>query len=110
MRLSASMERGIAYDRRRYLRHSVHIGGGLAANIRPSLPILVTDLSTGGCGIEHDFHVEEGVRVWVRLPGLENLPARVAWVDGRRAGLAFDNPLHAAVVEHIVGTAADGEA
>jgi hypothetical protein len=103
MRISAALERGVQYDRRRYLRHAVRIGGGLSENIRPSLPILVTDLAVGGCGIELDADLEPGSRVWVRLPGLESLPARVAWAGDGRAGLAFDNPLHPAVVDHIVG-------
>jgi hypothetical protein len=103
MRLSASLERGMAYDRRRYSRHTVQIGGGLSANIRPSLPIQVTDLSVGGCGIEHGNHLEAGTRVWIKLPGLESLPARIAWAVDGRAGLAFDNPLHPAVVAHLTG-------
>ena len=104
MRISAAIERGVQFDRRRYMRQAVQVGGGLSANIRPSTPILVTDLSIGGCGIELDIELEPGSRVWVKLPGLENLPARVAWADGARAGLSFDNPLHPAVVAHIAGT------
>ena len=108
MRISAALERGAVFDRRRYLRHAVQIGGGLAANIRPALQILVTDLSVGGCGIELDAELETGGRVWVKLPGLENLPARVAWTDDRRAGLEFDHPLHPAVVEHVIQGSAAG--
>ena len=106
MRIAAALERGAVYDRRRYLRHQVQIGGGLAAHIKPSTPVAVTDLSTGGCGIEVSFELEQGARVWLRMPGLENLPARVAWAEGNRAGLAFDHPLHPAVVQHLVSGAA----
>jgi hypothetical protein len=102
MRISAALERSVQFDRRRYLRHIVQVGGGLSVNIRPSLPILVTDLSAGGCGIELDVELEQNARVWIKLPGLENLPARVAWTNGRYAGLTFDHPLHPAVVEHLV--------
>jgi hypothetical protein len=106
MRIPAALERGAVFDRRRYLRHQVQFGGGLAVNIKPSSPVAVTDLSTGGCGIEAGFELERGARVWLRMPGLENLPARVVWVEGDRAGLAFDHPLHPAVVRHL----ADGTA
>ncbi|HYJ29897.1 MAG TPA: PilZ domain-containing protein [Allosphingosinicella sp.] len=106
MRISAALDRAVQFDRRRYMRHTVQVGGGLSANIRPSLSVLVTDLSAGGCGIEHDIELEPGARVWLRLPGLENLPARVAWTADRKAGLSFDNPLHPAVVEHVVRGAA----
>jgi hypothetical protein len=106
MRISAALDRAVQFDRRRYLRHSVQVGGGLSANIRPSLPVMVTDLSAGGCGIEHDFDLEPGARVWLKLAGLENLPARVAWIADRKAGLSFDNPLHPAVVAHVLRGAA----
>lgn len=101
MRIPAAIERGQAFDRRRYMRQRVQVGGGLSDNIRPSLPVTVTDLSVGGCGIELSAFVEPGSRVWLRLPGLEALPARIAWASEDRAGLAFDHPLHPAVVEHI---------
>lgn len=101
MRVAASLERGAAYDRRRYQRHVVQLGAGLSANIRPATRVTVTDLSTGGCGIELAIHVEPDARVWLKLPGLESLPARVAWTADGRAGLAFDHPLHPAVVDHV---------
>ena len=100
MRLSASLERGSEYDRRRYVRSAVQIGAGLRSDgDRPSSPITVIDLSTGGAGIEAGVHLETGSRVWLKLPGLQSWAARVAWSDGSRAGLSFDNPLHPAVVE-----------
>ncbi|HEX8527678.1 PilZ domain-containing protein [Allosphingosinicella sp.] len=102
MRVSACLERGTAFDRRRHARHSVQIGAGLDANVRPSSPIAVIDLSTGGCGIETDIQLEPQTRVWLKLPGLESWPCRVAWSDGTRAGLAFDRPLHEAVVNRFV--------
>jgi hypothetical protein len=105
MRITAALEPHAAFDRRRYLRHKVQIGGGLAANIRSSSPVVVTDLSTGGCGVEAGIELEPGARVWLKLPGLQNLPARVAWTNDQRMGLSFDNPLHPAVVQHLVESA-----
>jgi hypothetical protein len=101
LRLSASLERGSEYDRRRYARAPVQIGAGLRSDggDRPSSPISVVDLSTGGAGIEAGVHLDAGMRVWLKLPGLQSWAARVVWSDGTRAGLAFDNPLHPAVVD-----------
>ena len=100
MRLTASLERGSEYDRRRHARSPVHIGAGLrGGDDRPSCAITVVDLSTGGAGIEAGIHLESGARVWLKLPGLQSWPARVMWSDGGRAGLAFDSALHPAVVE-----------
>ena len=100
MRLAASIERESGYDRRRFARTAVTIGAGLgSAQDRPSTGVTVVDLSQGGCGIESAPYLEAGARVWLKLPGLQSWPARVAWADGTRAGLQFDNPLHVAVVE-----------
>jgi hypothetical protein len=102
MRVSALLERAAAEDRRRFMRHSVSVGAGLAANDRPAAPVTVVDLSAHGCGIEVSGHCEPGSRVWLKLPGLESWSARIAWAQAGRAGLSFDRPLHPAVVERYV--------
>lgn len=102
MPMTASLERGMAHDRRRYLRQPANIGAGLSANIRPSTEVIVTDLSPGGCGVRTEWELETGARVWIRFPGLESAPARVAWAEGRQAGLCFDHPFHPAVVARLV--------
>jgi hypothetical protein len=101
VRISASLERGSEYDRRRYARAPVQIGAGLRSggDDRPSCAVSVVDLSTGGAGVEVDVHLESGSRVWLKLPGLQSWPARIVWCAAGRAGLAFDSPLHPAVVD-----------
>jgi hypothetical protein len=99
MRLAASLERGSAYDRRQYVRRPVSIGAGLGGNDRPASSVVIVDLSTHGCGFEATCHLETGARVWLKLPGLESWPARIAWAADGRGGLQFDRPLHDAVVE-----------
>ncbi|HYE28276.1 MAG TPA: PilZ domain-containing protein [Allosphingosinicella sp.] len=99
MRVAAMLERALAEDRRRFLRHPVSVGAGLSADSgRPAAPVTVVDLSTHGCGIEGAGHCEPGSRVWLKLPGLESWPARIVWAQDERAGLSFDRPLHEAVV------------
>jgi inactivated superfamily I helicase len=99
MRVAARLERAVAHDQRRYARRPVQISAGLAAPDRASSAVTVVDLSTHGCGIELDSHVEAGARVWIALPGLESWAARVIWAQPGRAGLAFDRPLHQGVVD-----------
>ena len=99
MRLAASLERGSAYDRRQHVRLPVSIGAGLRSDNRPASSIIVVDLSTHGCGFEATCHLEIGLRVWLKLPGMESWPARIAWTEDGRGGLSFDRPLHPAVVE-----------
>jgi hypothetical protein len=105
MRVPASLERSVAFNRRRYVRHPVQIGAGLSANIRPSTPVAVTDLSCGGCGIETESVLNPTDKVWLKLPGFEAWPCKVVWAEDGRAGLSFDHPLHPAVVAHITGSA-----
>ena len=62
MPLTASLERGMAYDRRRHFRHTTNIGAGLSANIRPSTAVTVTDLTVAGCGIRTEWELEPGAR------------------------------------------------
>ena len=99
MRIAARLERAAAQDQRRFARHAVHFSAGLGAPDRPSSPVTVVDLSSGGCGVEIDSHLEAGARVWIALPGLEPWASRVMWVQNRRAGLSFDRPLHQGVVD-----------
>ena len=100
MRVAAMLERGAAQDRRRFTRHPVSVGAGLAsANDRPGAPVIVVDLSTHGCGIEVAGHCEPGARVWLKLPGLESWPSRIVWAECDLAGLSFYRPLHQAVVD-----------
>lgn len=101
--MPASLERSVAYNRRRYIRHPVQIGAGLSANIRPSSPVAVTDISCGGCGIETESLLNADDKVWLRLAGFEAWPCKVVWAEDGRAGLSFDHPLHPAVVAHIAG-------
>lgn len=62
----------------------------------------ILDLSTHGFRIDTHLTLEHDTQIWVRLPGLEAMPARIAWIDGHLAGCAFERPLHPAVLAMIV--------
>lgn len=57
----------------------------------------VSDLSRFGCCVTFEDQPFEGEWVWVTLPGLEPVEARIRWVENRRAGVEFVHPLHDAV-------------
>lgn len=62
----------------------------------------VLDLSHGGCMVNRKrCNTEQGARVLVKLPGLGFQPASVAWLEDDHAGLAFEQPLHEAVLAHL---------
>ena len=69
------------------------------------LPVL--DLSAGGILVETGFHAfNVGERVLVRLPNLSAIPAEVVWIEENNAGIAFEQLLHGAVLEHLMASGA----
>lgn len=69
-----------------------------------SIDLQVLDISAGGCMV--DFHgsaARPGERVLVTLPGLSALPAELVWAEDGRAGIAFEAPLHEAVLARLKG-------
>ncbi len=71
----------------------------------------VLDLSPGGCMVHRKrCNAEQGARVLVKLPGLGFQPANVAWVEDENAGIAFDQPLHEAVLAHLWQSLASAKA
>lgn len=80
----------------------------LAASLRePGASVVdteIVDLSTTGFGAETEMPIETGTQVWLKLPGLEPTSSRCVWVDGKRAGFEFANPLHPATLDLIIAT------
>lgn len=75
-----------------------------------AVTVQILDLSTHGFRIDTHLQLDVGALIWLRLPGLEATPARVAWVAGHCAGCAFDRPLHPAVVSMIAARSGGGRA
>lgn len=66
-----------------------------------SLPVKLRNLSSEGALIEGERLPVEGSEVIFRKAELA-VAGRIAWVEGKRAGLAFAEPLHReAVLRHI---------
>ena len=57
--------------------------------------IVVRDISAGGLGGMTSQWLRPGERIEAELPVVGNIPARVAWTDGKRFGLAFDEEIDA---------------
>jgi len=84
------------------LRRPVALEARLRDRTSTRVGIHVLDLSTTGFRAEADYSLDPGNIVWIALPGLAGLEARVAWRKGRLIGAAFVQPLHPAVFDHIV--------
>ena len=88
-------------------RISPRIEVALDAGARQSgasyVSVEVMDLSTHGFRMETHLNLQKGADLWLRLPGLEARHAKVVWVRGILVGCAFEEPLHDAVLDLIVG-------
>ncbi|MBA3666614.1 MAG: PilZ domain-containing protein [Sphingomonas sp.] len=61
----------------------------------------ILDFSPAGCRIELPERVLLQEIIWVSLPGIETLEARVQWVKDWVAGVEFTRPLHPAVFDMV---------
>ena len=86
---------------RRDPRTSVALTCQLRIGSGPWRPGSLVDLSCTGFRIAWMPSCSPGKQLWVRLPGLEAMPAKICWHDLRGVGCQFDRPLSAAVVDHL---------
>ena len=66
------------------------------------VPVTLLDLSTDGFRIETFGGITVGAPVWITLPGLAAMEARVVWARWDQVGCRFSNPLHPSVLDRIV--------
>ena len=92
-------------DSRRVPRAGVALGAGLRQRGAHAVTIQIIDLSTDGFRAATHLELFAGSDVWLKLPGLESLHARVVWMRGHMLGCQFVRPLHPAVLDMIVRTA-----
>lgn len=88
-------------------RKSSRVVVDFSAGLRPrggtaAVTVHVLDLSVDGFRVDSMLDLQIGMDVWLRLPGLEPIHAKVAWIDGYLAGCAFERPLHPAVLDMII--------
>ncbi|WP_136161937.1 PilZ domain-containing protein [Sphingomonas flavalba] len=76
----------------------LRLAGGKPIDVR------LIDLSTSGFRTEFVSRLHTGDHLWLILPGLAPLFAKVAWSDGVVTGCHFEKPIHIAVFDRIVET------
>jgi len=78
----------------------------IPAQMRPSgssaFAVTVRDLSLSGVACEALTGMSAGTRVWLTLPGLAALQAKIVWNDGTMVGCEFDTLLNVAVMENVL--------
>ena len=64
--------------------------------------VALRDVSTLGARVAGVFLVHKDDRMWLKLPGLEAIEARVAWVTDFEFGCEFLRPIAQYVVDSVV--------
>lgn len=64
--------------------------------------VRLVDLSVHGFCTEVDDIPPVGTTLWLTLPGLAPLMARVAWARDFRIGAEFEVPLHPSVLQAVI--------
>lgn len=80
----------------------------LAASLRePGAEVVdaeVRNLSTDGFMAECSMALEAGQYLFLKLPGIEALACKVAWIDDGKAGFEFTSPLHQGILDQLTTT------
>ena len=91
-------------------RDSQRVGVAILCEIRqgtrPWKAARLEDLSPGGFRIGWLPDARPEIPLRIRIPGIQLLTARICWARDNAVGCEFAEPLHIAVFEHIVRSAA----
>jgi hypothetical protein len=89
-------------DNRRQPRVPVVLRARLRNRTAAKFDIRVLDMSVTGFRAEAHYGLDPGDLVWVTLPGLQGLEATIAWRRKDVIGGRFSQPLHPAVLDHLI--------
>ena len=89
-------------DTERKVRKQVDIRVGFRKRGYRQSKADIRNLSVTGFLIDTGMSLSVGEEVWLSLPGLQSIPAKVTRVDGYEAGCAFDRPLSDAVLNNLI--------
>ena len=105
MSFTAELSTASDFDGRRAERSEVVLGAGLRQRGAHAVTVQVLDLSVSGFRAATHLQLMAGSDIWLKLPGLESLHARVVWMSGHLMGCEFVRPLHPAVLAMVVRNA-----
>jgi hypothetical protein len=100
--IEGQLSTAAAANPRKAERATVDLGAGLRQRGASNVTVQILDLSTHGFRASTHLDLQTGADVWLKLPGLEALHAKVAWSNAHFVGCAFERPLHPAVLQMMV--------
>ena len=86
---------------RKNYRRAVKVNARLLVSGGNSFQVDVIDLSAAGFRIETANHIAPESGIYLTLPRMEALRAKVVWNDGEHFGCEFTRPLHSSVFSHL---------
>lgn len=89
-------------ERRRHGRAPLGIAISVRERSRSASNAQLVDFSALGCRVDGLLVIDRSAQFFVKLPGLESQPVRLAWLDGNQAGLEFEAQLHPAVASRFL--------
>ena len=88
-------------ENRRFERREAELDTTCASEGR-TYPVSVCNISEGGCLVEGEgLALVAGARARIRISSFGTFDGMVKWADEGRGGIAFDQPLHDAVVRYV---------
>ena len=96
-------------ERRRWPRLALEADVGFRRRREAHYNIKMHDMTPEGCRIASPERIDRGELVWVQLPSLESLAARVKWTRAWQSGVEFERPMHVAVFDMMAGRLAPSE-
>jgi hypothetical protein len=92
--------------RRRLQRRPTSIAARVGNSALRRAPARIVDITVLGCRIELTSRLNAQDFLTLAVPGLGCLGTVVVWAQGASAGLQFRQPLHEAVLRHVLANAA----
>ncbi len=88
-------------NKRKSRRDTVNIRANLLVSSGPRFKVSVIDLSRTGFRMETGNFIVVGTKVYLSMPTMQSLQARVAWQDAVYYGCEFTRALHESIFDHI---------
>lgn len=92
-------------DQRQERRHRVDGAWVTGSGEEIGFQAILIDISSFGCRLSGVPDLEEGGRIWLRLPDAVPVPATVTWARDGEAGCRFVDPIGQALMRSLLQAA-----
>ncbi len=92
-----------ALETRRQSRRDVQVAGRYRAGLGVNKDIWIKDVTAEGCRMFDKYStLQPGRQISVKIGNIGPIAAEVRWREQNTVGIRFEQPLHSAVLEHVV--------